>query len=244
MNKKITIKTGFLFLMAGLLWILVTHSAYAAPHALEHTTDEFLPDRVEPEGSGPIYDVTFNFLRGPIAEPYAALEGYGVGAAQWLSDPGRQDYEFAGWFDNPERTGTPYTKDTPIYADTTLYAKWKYTGPGGCWPRPHRGTIHGIEEGEALDPGQVVSVSTDGYNMHLGTPKDQRFRWVPVQWWISDTVNGRFADEMPFQMEFSIEKQGEYTLYITYKEEIFDGVNWQETNQVYGVEELHFLIEE
>ena len=37
-------------------------------------------------------------------------------------------------------------------------------------------------------------------------------------------------------------KNYDFNLYITYKEEIFDGVGWQETGQVHEVEELTFQV--
>jgi len=55
-------------------------------------------------------------------------------------------------------------------------------------------------------------------------------------------MNGSFSDESPFHTKFSIDTKGEYVLHITYKEEIFDGVGWQETGQSHEVPELSFQI--
>jgi len=225
-----------------LFWTSSIYSAHAAPQPLEYLTDEFTVYRVEPEGDGKVYDVRFNVVRGPVTEPFAALEGHGLGEEQWLQDPVRENYTFLGWFDNPEGEGTQYTKDTPIYKDTELYAAWKYIGSGGCWPRTHRGIINGIEEGSIFNINQTISITAEGYNMNLNEPKDQRFRWKPDSYRVSDSIISSFAEVMPFLTTFSIDNQGDYKLYITYKEEIFDGVTWQETSQVHEVEELSFQV--
>lgn len=64
--------------------------------------------------------------------------------------------------------------------------------------------------------------------------------WIPVLWKVSDSTNDVFSQEAPFLAEFSLGKEGQYKIFITYKEEIFDGVNWQETGQIHRVEELGF----
>lgn len=237
MNMKQRMKITITLAMVCLLLINPICPVYAAPHTLEYTLDNSFPERIEPDGDGTVYDVTFNFLSGLIWEPYAALEGHGIGAKQWPGDPGRENYVFLGWYDTPEGTGEPYTKDTPIYGNTELYAKWDYTGPGGYWPRAHRGVIHGVAEGDSLEVNQNISITAQGHNTHLMKPNDQRFRWIPIRWRVSDLSEGEFTKEAPFTATFSLEKQGDFMLHITYKEEIFDGISWQETDQVREVEE-------
>lgn len=245
MNKAILKKALSAFCIVSILLTSSIYSAQAAPQPLEYSNLDFsyLLVRVEPDGEGTVFDVYFILDTGYVGEPpFAALEGYGVGEAQWPTDPGREGYTFVDWYDNPERTGMPYTMNTPIYEDTELYAKWKYAGSGGYWPRSHRGIINGIDEGSSFDTNQTVSITAEGYNMHLVTPNDQRFRWIPVSWKVTDSMSGDFTAEAPFSAEFSVGEQGDYKLYITYKEEIFDGANWQETGQIRDVEEVSFQI--
>ena len=245
MNKTIIKKAVCILCAVCFILTASVHSAHADPQPLEYSNLDFsyLLVRVEPDSEGTVLDVCFILGTGYVGEPpFAALEGYGVGEVQWPPEPGREGYTFVGWYDNPELTGTPYTMDTPIYKDTNLYAKWKYIGDGGYWPRPHRGVIHGIEEGSSFDANLTISITAEGHNMHLGEPKDQRFRWIPVSWRVSGSMPGDFSEEAPFLAEFSIAQQGEYTLYITYKEEIFDGVDWQETGQIQEVDELSFQV--
>jgi uncharacterized repeat protein (TIGR02543 family) len=199
--------------------------------------------RVEPEGAGKIYDVNFE-LRCPYGEIFAAMEGHGIGEKQWPNTPLRDGYEFVGWYDNLEWNGAPYTKDTPIHQDTNLYAKWKYSGPGGCWPRAHCGGVQGIDEGAGLSAGRKLTITVDGYNMNLTAPQDQRFRWIPMSWKLSDGTNGSFSAESPFQADVSLNNTGEHRLYITYAEEIFDGARWQATCQSREVEEVVFSVGE
>ena len=200
-------------------------------------------ERIEPEedGTGTVYDVTFNLVRRMIG-PFAAAEGRGLGEKQWPDDMQRDLYEFAGWYDNPEGFGKPYTKDTPIYKNTDLYAIWKYTGSGGCRPRPHRGAIGGVNEGASFNVGQAMTISAAGYNMHLSLPNDRRFRWAPISWRVGNDACGEFPVEEPFTAVLSIDDEGEFALYITYREEIFDGLKWQATGQVCEVEERSFVL--
>lgn len=244
MNKVRVKKALCTICIVSILWTSSIYSTHAAPQPPEYSNYDFDNQalRVEPDGEGSIFDVSFFLNSGPIYESFAALEGQGIGKEQWPPDPSREGYSFVGWYDNVEGDRSPYSMDTPIYEDTILYVKWKYSGSGGCWPRPHRGILHGIEEGSSFDINQSISITAEGYNMHLVTPNDQRFRWIPVSWNLSDLMNGNYLGEAPYFATFSIDMQGEYKFYITYKEEIFDGVNWQETGQIHEVEELTFQV--
>ncbi len=244
MNKSKVKKAVYIMVAMG---ILCTSSspcvALVAPKPPEYPNlhlKEIV--RIEPTEGNTYHTVSFMLNDRFMDDPYFALKGKGIGKDQWPLDPSRENYTFIGWYDNVERQGNPYSQDTPIYEDTALYAKWKYSGSGWCWPRPHRGDIRGIEEGESINVNQPVSFTVGGYNMNLVAPKDQRFRWIPTLWKISNSTNGVFSKEAPFLAEFSLSKEGEYKIYITYEEEIFDGVDWQKTRQIHEVEELFFLV--
>lgn len=215
-------------------------------HPLDYPTEAWYDRlwRVEPEGEGTIYNVYFVLKSQTWGESFAALEGHGIGEAQWPgSSPAWEGYTFAGWYDNLEWNGDPYTKDTPIYQDTRLYARWKYSGSGGIWPRAHRGDIQGIDEGSSLSAGQKLTITASGYNMNLESPREQRFRWYPVSWRLSDGTSGSFSEEVPYQAVFTLGNTGEQRLHITYLEETFDGVGWQATGQLREVEEVIFQVD-
>ncbi|MDR1559870.1 MAG: hypothetical protein LBS84_09290 [Clostridiales bacterium] len=199
--------------------------------------------RVEPEEDGTIYNVYFVLQSQTWGEAFAVLEGHGLGEAQWRDDPpGWDGYTFVGWYDNTEWNGEPYTKDTPIYKETYLHARWKYTGSGGAWPRAHRGAIEGIQDGGTLAAGSEVAITALGYNTTLESPGDQRFRWTPVSWRLSDGKKGMFSDTVPFTATLTAEPASEQTLYITYVEEIYDMVGWQKTGQVHETAEINFTV--
>lgn len=223
------------------VWALPAAPASAATHEMEYITDEQLPEPIYPEGDDTVYMVVFYFLRGAIVD-YPALEGHGVGGAQWISDPARGNYSFVGWYNNPEGTGERYSANTPIYEDTDLYATWKYTGPGGYWPRPYHGVVHGITDGGSSPVNEKIAITAEGHNMHLTEPNDQRCRWAPIAWRVDNAASGGFSGETPYSAEFSISAAGEYTLFVTYKEEIYDGIRWQETGQVRETPEALFQI--
>jgi len=153
-----------------------------------------------------------------------------------------EDYTFVGWFDNPDFLGEPYTNETIIYQDTMLFPKWMYSGPGGILPRAYRGVIRGIYENN-LVVGQNLLITVAGYNMNLESPLDKRFRWMPISWRLSDGTSGYFSDEVTFQASIPLSRIGEQGLYITYLEEVFDRVNWQQTGQVHEVRERLLVIQ-
>jgi hypothetical protein len=177
-------------------------------------------------------------------EAFAAPEGHGIGEAQWPgSPPGWDGYTFVDWYDNKDWNGEPYTQDTLIYKDTHLYARWKYTGPGGVWPRAHRGELGGIRDGDTLSAGQKLTITASGYNMDLESPREQRFRWYPVTWRIFDGTSGSFSVGTTFEAALSPIGKGEQKLYITYSEEIYDSTHWQATGQSREVEEIAFRVD-
>lgn len=212
--------------------------------SLEYPTlDEKSPRmRVEPDTDAPVYSVCFNFQDRIIGELFAAAEGVGLGEEQFLLDPGRDDYEFEGWYDNMTWEGDTYSKDTPIYEDTCLYAKWKYTGSGGAWPRAYCGKVQGGDEKKHVKINDTLTITSEGYGMELNAPLDQRFRWTPVRWRLSDGTSGDFTAMAPFQATLYVRNTGKKTLYITYMEEIFDGIDWQETRQKHEVPEVNFQV--
>ena len=214
------------------------------PQPLEYPSldrHDSAPQPAPDEGSA-AFDVCFCLSGDLFRESFPVASGHGTGEAQWPCDPAREGYDFVGWFANEGRTGEPYTPGTPIHEDTSLYAKWRYTGAGGYWPRPNRGEVHGIEEGALYGAGQEITVMADGYNMDLGSPLDQRFRWLPICLWASGSAAADFTTETPFAAGFSIDEPGGYILLITYREEVFDGVGWQETGQIREVSERSFSI--
>lgn len=225
---------------------VLTPNSRGVPQALDYPEPDMdnLKYRIEPDGIGTIYDVRFFLIsQGIIGDVYAALEGHGVGEEQWPHDPSRDGYAFVGWFDNKEGTGTPYTKDTPIYQNTNLYTKWKYIGGGGVWPREHKGEIQGVKEGSTLSIGKKLTITASGYNMNLNAPQDQRFRWKPIAWRLSDGPRGSFTSEAPFAATLLLDNAGEQELFITYSEEIYDGICWQETGQSNETQEVTFLVQ-
>jgi uncharacterized repeat protein (TIGR02543 family) len=200
---------------------------------IDYPTDDWRDPirRIEPEGGDVVYDVSFSLQSQSYGERFAALEGHRVGEKQWPKNPSWEGYTFVGWYDNAEGAGSPFTPDTPVYHDTYLYAKWKYSGGGGAWPRARRGDIQGNEVSGGL------SITASGYNMSLESPKDQRFRWLPIEWRLSDGASGGFSGKAPFQATLPLGGKDEQRLYVTYKEEVFDGVGWQETSRTREVEE-------
>ncbi len=100
-----------------------------------------------------------------------------------------------------------------------------------------------IEEGSRLSVGQKLTITANGYNMNLETPEDRRFRLYPVTWRLSDGKGGSFPNEAPFQTVLSLNHKGDVRLYITYSEEVFDGIEWQKTGGLYEVEEVRFRID-
>lgn len=204
--------------------------------------DDGRPHRVEPEGEGTVYEVCFIWEKDVLYEPMAVLEGEGLGPRQWLEEWHRTDYTFMGWYDNVEGNGERYTMYTPIYQDTYLYALWKYAGLGGPWPRPTPSGISGLEVNENLQPGATATITAAGYNTHLIDPPSERFRWIPVSWRVDGLGQGQFSDEAPYTANISMATAGSYTLCITYREEVFDSITWQDTGKVHEAAELSFSV--
>jgi len=194
-----------------------------------------------PEEDGTVLEVHFMTYAFGDLNIFFVLEGHGLGGdIVWTKEeyyPIRDDYSFHGWFDNIYFEGEPYTNETPIYQMTNLFAKWVYSGPGGIIPRAFRGEIHGIDNVNDFYVGQDISIISMGYNMNLELPEDKRFRLVPIAWRVSDGGDGIFSNMMPFTANISLNHIGEHVLYISYREEVFDGVVWQVTGNVREVRE-------
>lgn len=79
--------------------------------------------------------------------------------------------------------------------------------------------------------------------MNLNAPQDQRFRWKPIAWRLSDGPRGSFTSEAPFAATLLLDNAGEQELFITYSEEIYDGICWQETGQSNETQEVTFLVQ-
>jgi len=214
-------------------------------HVADTLSPEFIDHvRALPDEDGTIFEVQFQTYAFGAFNVFYVLEGDGLGGDMvWTAEefyPIRDDFTFLGWFDNPYFIGEPYTNQTPIYQDTYLFPKWQYSGPGGAWPRAYRGVIHGVDE-NALAAGQAIDITVAGYNMGLELPQDMRFRWVPVSWRLSGGVSGGFVGEVLFHASILLDV-GEQWLYITYLEEVFDRVGWQETGQTREVRERLLVV--
>ncbi|MCL2356898.1 MAG: hypothetical protein FWC70_07055 [Defluviitaleaceae bacterium] len=184
-------------------------------------------------------EVSFmTYAFGPL-NVFPAREGHGLGGdIAWPTEqfnPLRADYIFHGWFDNPDFDGAPFTNETIIFQDTMLFPKWVYSGPGGIAPRAYRGAIIGL--GDSGMSGSTLEITALGYNTCVESPWEKRFRWIPVAWRLSDDASGNFTNEAPFFASIPLRNAGEHGLYITYTEEVFDRVRWQQTGQVREVRE-------
>jgi len=211
-------------------------------HVADMLSLEFIDAvRALPDVEGNVFEVHFLTYAFGGLNVFYVPEGDGLGGeTMWQTEayhPIRDDYTFLGWFDNPYFMGEPYTNETPIYQDTNLFPKWRYSGPGGTWPRAYRGIIHGLDDENALLAGGTITITAMGYNMSLELPQDKRFRWMPISWSLSNGASGVFTRAAPFQSSIPFDNTGEQWLYITYMEEVFDRIGWQETGQVREVRE-------
>ena len=69
-----------------------------------------------------VYSVTYELCGGSMSEENPlAME---AGVAYALADPERSGYEFVGWCDSADGSGTYYEELYGIYRDITLYAVW------------------------------------------------------------------------------------------------------------------------
>jgi uncharacterized repeat protein (TIGR02543 family) len=70
-----------------------------------------------------LYTVAFDASGGtPIIS--TAQTGYGDNTVSLPSNPVRSGYTFSGWYTEANGLGAAFTGDTPVTADTTVYAKW------------------------------------------------------------------------------------------------------------------------
>ncbi len=65
--------------------------------------------------------VTFDSVGGSAVEATTVVDKK---LLESPADPTREDYIFAGWYDNPDYSGEPYDFSTPVEGELKLYAKW------------------------------------------------------------------------------------------------------------------------
>ena len=73
------------------------------------------------------HTVTFNSNGGSEVTPIVVANG---GTIATLPTPSKSGYKFGGWYSDAGLT-TPFTTDTTVTADVTLYAKWTTASSGG-----------------------------------------------------------------------------------------------------------------
>ena len=105
-------------------------------------------------------------------------------ASGWIETPVRTGYEFLGWFENADGTGTRYAGSTQITAELaqgfTLYAKWERTTYAVTFDA-NGGTVGGAETKEIrVEENGTVSVDA------VGTPERSGYRFEG--WYHGDTA--------------------------------------------------------
>jgi len=72
-------------------------------------------------------DITFDSENGEEAQGFTIFPGDKV---SMLENPEKDGYTFLGWFykDDDGNYTTPYSFETKLYADTKIYAKWRFDG--------------------------------------------------------------------------------------------------------------------
>ena len=86
-------------------------------------TEEPTPEEVK-------YNVIFDVNAGDDVvtnEPSVIRVLEGQKAVEPSPDPGRNGYDFKGWYSNKQGTGSAYDFNTPVTGNLTLYAKWDVT---------------------------------------------------------------------------------------------------------------------
>ena len=101
------------------------------------------------------YNVTFNTNEGTdVPKQIINYEGY----ATKPIEPTKDDHEFGGWYENEDFEGSPYSFETPVTSDLTLFARWIPTyrtiytvtfNPNGGVPAPaEQKVIEGEKAGQ------------------------------------------------------------------------------------------------
>lgn len=95
-------------------------------------------------GSVKTYDVKFETNGGSEVKTQTVNSG---AKATKPENPTKQFYKFLGWYAEAEFK-TEFDFDTKIKADTTVYAKWEYTGPSTYLTTDHIAYIAGFPDGQ------------------------------------------------------------------------------------------------
>lgn len=125
-NNTDTIKKGVLN-NGTWVWstLTVTDSEYASGIALDNSGKIYYITGSSLRTMATIYDVTFDKNGGDsdaVPASMTVVDGEKMGTLP--EAPTKNLYEFNGWNTMADGTGDTYTADTPITADTILYAQW------------------------------------------------------------------------------------------------------------------------
>lgn len=98
------------------------------------------------------------------------------------ADPSKAGYAFLGWYADEALT-EPYTFETSVTADLTLYAKWAPTVVG----QPEYTVDFDLGYADAQGPEAVKTV---GGKLHIQIAEPQREGYTFAGWWISQYEDG------------------------------------------------------
>ncbi len=87
---------------------------------LTFTSCEFIENLINPQEPPTVHTLTLDTKGGSVIEPLSVEDGK---TAEKPADPTKEGYTFGGWYAD-EACTTEWSFDTPITADTTIYAKW------------------------------------------------------------------------------------------------------------------------
>lgn len=113
------------------------------------------------------FDVKFDTQgRAPAPSQQLIMEGK---TATLPRAPEAVDYRFGGWFTNPQGTGPAYNFETPVTANTTLYADWQAAPAPDPGPAPSPAPAPKPDKPAQQKPGpQLVNTgSPDGMRVTL-----------------------------------------------------------------------------
>ncbi|MDO4519033.1 MAG: hypothetical protein Q4B47_01860 [Eubacteriales bacterium] len=103
-------------------------------------------------------------------------------------------------------------------------------GYQGSRPADNESYISGIAANAEYTTKSLISFKAIGGGMDISKPRKGDYRFLPASW---EVLESRHFSDKSYSSSFRIKKEGDYTLTVTYDEQLYNGTSWDKTgNQI------------
>lgn len=104
--------------------------------------------------------------------------------------------------------------------------------------KPENNKVSGIQNKGIYRVDQLITITAHGDGMDIDKPIANDVRYLPIGWKVTSYYE---MTKSPYQVSFSVKREGDYQLQVYFRKQVYDGKNWISKDET-DVKKFNFTI--